>query len=403
MKNLWLKNTLFFICALLFYLIVWRYMTKVALESLGLITPDRTVSYYILMLFLITGAYMVLHLSGRRERLVSSYMIAYLGVITTTMINAMSEPLRSGVLPFQIVLPALIMFYAFKFFQTTEVTKYHEIIFLLMYVLLAVHVFQDIQTIILMSLTEEFVTSTTFIILFLLPLVLCFDNKVIKIVGIVTVLIALLLSGKRSGMISFTLGVITYFFFSLTRFTTKKKLLMIVLFIAAMIPLAMFFSSISDNFYIFERLEGFSEDKGSGRDDVYKNVTKLIDSSDLGQMVIGHGWDAVTQKSGMPAHNDIMELIYDCGWPVAILYVFFIIYLIKYTYKLYKTKNKYTGSMAASLVIFLVHTNISHVLLYPEYMMPFALFWGCVLGINSRSILKYKAHENRNINIPCRL
>ena len=225
MKNLLLKNTSFFICALLFYLIVWRYMTKVALEPLGLITPDRTVSYYILVLFLITGSYMVSHISERRERLISSYMIAYLGVITTTMINAMSEPLRSGVLPFHIVLPALIMFYTFKFFQTTEVTKYHEIIFLLMYVLFAVHVFQDIQTIALMTLTEEFVTSTTFIILFLLPLVLCFDNKVIKIVGIVTVLAALLLSGKRSGFISFTLGVITYYFFSLTRYTTKKKLL----------------------------------------------------------------------------------------------------------------------------------------------------------------------------------
>jgi len=56
--------------------------------------------------------------------------------------------------------------------------------------------------------------------------------------------------------------------------------------------------------------------------------------------------------------------------------------LFKYTYKLYKLNNEFIGPMVVSLVIFVVNSMFSHILLYPEYMYPFALFWGGVCGIN---------------------
>ena len=359
-------------------------MTKVALEWLGLITPDSTVSYYILFLFLITGTYMIIHLFGKKNRMVSSYMIAYLGIIITTMLNTIYVPLRSGVLPFQIVLPPLIMYFAYKFFQSMPIRKFHAIIFLIMFTLLTMQVFQDIQTIVLMSTTEEFVTSTTFIILFLLPIALCYNNKYVKALSIIAVIIALLISSKRSSMISFSLGIVTYFLMTMTNLSRRKRLYVVLLFLIIAIPLGIYLSSALGDLYIFERMAGMSEDAGSGRDEVYKNVLALIFNSDLGGMVIGHGWDSVARKTGMPAHNDLFEIMYDSGWIVACLYLFFYYFLIRYVYRLYKEHSKYAGPMAASVVIFTIHSGVSHVMLYPEYMMAFALFWGVVAGDNSR-------------------
>lgn len=384
MQNSVTKNIFFIICATLFCVIIWRKMTKIALESLGLIEPDSRVSYFILFLFLLLGAYFITHLQGRRSVLVSSYFIAYIGIITTTMLNAIYIPLASGVLPFQIFLPAFIMFFAFNFFQTTRIGKLHALTIITIFTILTINVFINIQTIALMSTSEENVTSSTYAILFLLPFMLCFDNKSIRYASIIVIIIALFISNKRAGFLSFSLSIVVYTLIKMKHLSLGKRILFLMALGLVLSFIRVYYLSYIENSVMVNRLETLSEDGGSGRDAVYSRTIKLIFNSGPAEMIIGHGWDSVARKTGMPAHNDFLEIIYDCGWLVAVVYIFFVFQLLKYTYRLYKNDNKYAGPMAASVVIFMIHSNVAHLVLYPEFMMAFALFWGVVAGDNSR-------------------
>lgn len=384
MKKFFLSKSVFLICATLFCYILWRYMTKVALEWLGLVDPSQAASYCILALFLVTGCFFITFVAEKKEKLVSSFLIAYIGIIVTTIIHSFDEPLKSGILPFEIILPTLLMYYLYVLFQLREIEAFHRVVFIIVFVIMVVGIFRNITTVAFMSSSDEYVTSVSYTILFLFPPILCMKNKYVRIASVIVIAIALFLSNKRVGLLAFAISLLVYFVVITKQSAPKRRLLILVSAVIVLFSVGPYIYTRVQDSFLFDRFENLSEDRGSNRDEVYKNTISIISESDFNAVLLGHGWNAVSKYSGISAHNDFLEVIYDCGWLVFLFYFTFIIRLLVYSVQLYRKNSKYAGPMAVSVIIFLIHSSFSHILLYPEYMMSFALFWGMVVGNNRR-------------------
>jgi len=281
-----------------------------------------------------------------------------------------------------IFLPVLLMLTTFFYFSAVELKDYHVIIIFFIFVCLSYNYFINRTYIYSQLVDENFTSSAAYSVLYFTPIVLSINIKWIRALVIITTTIVLLLSFKRTGILAFFVAMFLYLLIINKNKIDKYKNINVFVYMVIGIILLGYIMHDFDSKFVVERFEDLSTDGGSGRVYIYNKIINLIYNSDIISILFGHGWDAVSRVNGMPAHNDFLEIIYDFGFIVFIIYVSFVCKLFKYTYKLYKLNNEFIGPMVVSLVIFVVNSMFSHILLYPEYMYPFALFWGGVCGIN---------------------
>ena len=95
-------------------------------------------------------------------------------------------------------------------------------------------------------------------------------------------------------------------------------------------------------------------------------------------LLFGRGWQGSirTAKISVTCHNDFLEVLIDFGIIGFICYISFIILLITMCLKMIKNKHIYAPAMGASLAMFFVSSMVSHIIIYPWYLLEFFLFWG---------------------------
>lgn len=173
----------------------------------------------------------------------------------------------------------------------------------------------------------------TFAIVALFPFLFLIKNQTLKIILQILAFIVVLISGKRSLILGMGVALLLHYIFSIYwnkkyGFGTKISLTLLI----AVVCMGVFnylekAQEIND---VLERFVNLSEDGGSGRDYIYDSILNSINASSTSQLLFGHGYNAVTLRIfGHPAHNDILELIYDHGY-VATLIWFIIVILIGY-------------------------------------------------------------------------
>lgn len=223
-----------------------------------------------------------------------------------------------------------------------------------------------------------------YILLVLLPMVLLIKNKWIKLLLICTISVAIFLSNKRTGSAALVVGLFVYKIVGLHISRSSGKYLKIILLLIVATCVAIFVMSEFQDNYLIHSYSTIQEDEGSGRKDVYESVIGMIDNSSVDKMLFGHGYLAVTKNttSSLSAHDDFLEIIYDFGWPVFFIYIYFILGLIKYAVRLCKKKSILAKSFISSLFIFILLALFSGIYVIPQYMLSFALFWGIVVNID---------------------
>jgi O-antigen ligase len=97
---------------------------------------------------------------------------------------------------------------------------------------------------------------------------------------------------------------------------------------------------------------------------------------------LGLGYNAVALSSSAfsSAHNDFLEIIYDYGFIGLILYILFIIKIVKYNIILYKDSSIYAEGFSVSIILFLVISMFSHLILYQTYFFYLLIYWGIHIG-----------------------
>ena len=241
--------------------------------------------------------------------------------------------------------------------------------------------------------------NSIFYLILLLPFILCIKHKLWRRCLILLLIIAAVISLKRTALLILFLGLIVYLW---NRNTTDKSR-MIKMF-GAIIGLFIVVIIVQEKFSvdILGKFEAMSEDGGSGRADIYKVLLENLFSRSLSSFLFGDGYYAVVNLVGGTAHNDFLEIFFDFGLIGFCAYLNIYRILIKNYIQMKKIQYLHANQFLVSIICFFVMSMLSHVIMIPSYMMFICLFWGMILSDYKKTIsiskekLKY---ENCNIDI----
>ena len=244
--------------------------------------------------------------------------------------------------------------------------KSEKTAFLFMFILLFMQYVSIFKEITFLSLVH---ISSSFFLLYLLPLILTFNSKLIKIATTTIVILTLFISMKRSGVLA--LGISLFFFIFIRQYVLHKFNFksfigsLITVFIVGMLFVYLG-SNDSNKENIFERFENIEKDKGSGRLEVWEITTSMITDQDMLKLIVGNGYNTVLRDSRLQlsAHNDFLEVAYDYGLIGLLLYVCAFISLGLYIVKMILTRSEYAPSAAMLFIIYSAQSLISHIIIY---------------------------------------
>lgn len=305
-----------------------------------------------------------------------SYLVTFAYIYFISLALSMQTPFGARQTYITLFTPILLFIYGYKCCQTINENLIVNIFcacaaFLLMvfYFTWKIDAFSKIHT------------MGGYTILMFLPFVLMHKNRIVKIIFIICSFAALMVALKRGGVVAFILALFAYLFVKYIHRGSHIRNLAALCAVGILL-LVLFFAA--NNFFadgkMITRLMSIPQDKGSNRIPLYLTTIDLIRNSNLNEYLWGHGWNSLISNNllFMSAHNDGLELLYDCGLFALLLYAILIINIVRFAIRLTKSGSSYAAPFAASITIFMVNSSISHVVLYPKFMIIFALTWGIV-------------------------
>lgn len=218
----------------------------------------------------------------------------------------------------------------------------------------------------LIGLDSKFNSDCAFAIFLYMPLIFFLKSNIIKIIFIAFYGFVILLAGKRSIFLAYSMCVALYliyvlFFINKNKLYTKKT----KYFILATLVIGVIWiinNSAEQIEYISTRFSNIDKDGGSGRDIVYATVLSAFERSSILQIFFGHGYQSVVNTFRIGAHNDLLQIVYEYGLVPLALYISFLIKLGIYAVKNFRpnTKNgnySYVLAINVSIIIILGMLN----------------------------------------------
>ena len=244
--------------------------------------------------------------------------------------------------------------------------------------LLTYYSFYDIDNILL-----NVHLGSSYYSLYMLPLVLIYRSKTVRIFMIVIICLAVFSSVKRGGVLALALAMLFYIISN--QLVSKRgkftKIIIGLCMLCAFVSVFAYIGTMGDN-DVFERFENIQDDNGSGRTDVWAETWHLICNQGTFSFFIGNGFNSVVNNSRLvlSAHNDYLEAWFDFGLIGFFLYVISVILLFNDILKCLKNKKEYASAMSALGALILVLSMISHIAIYYWFnvvVLCIAYFEGC--------------------------
>jgi O-antigen ligase len=212
-------------------------------------------------------------------------------------------------------------------------------------------------------------------------------NKALKYTIVMGVATAIVFSLKRTSTIGVFLAIIAY---ELTNMAFMKKLntlRSLIYLLAICFIIIIIISQLEIPFGdLLYRYNNLFYDRGSGRSQIWINALSVLSESSLTDIVLGHGGNRAFQNHpkslGFSVHNDFIEVLFDYGVLVFVVYFSVHYLLIKKAIRLIKQESAYAASFVASYIIFLVISMFSHLVIY-SYFFAITPFWGMIYGITA--------------------
>ena len=341
-----------------------------------------TVSTFPIILLLLSVIYLGMQKSRWKDPVYRSYLVVFISTYALTVFWALFYPLSSRIVLFSSFLPLCFWLIGYNLSEQKcqETIKYYIPV---CFIALILYFYISFDPTLMLN-KEYAAINASYIIIYLLPFVLLSENRIVRIGAIVLAAVVTMYSLKRGGMVSLSIGVLFYLiaFGKMTsgKLFSFRGVLVLAVMLVAIYYLVMYYNDTMDGL-VFNRFMTIEQDGGSGRDGIYKTVQKMISNSSFLSYIFGHGWDAVARdsSSGLSAHNDFLEFIYDFGYIVLFCYIVFIFKLLNRFVRMLKANHKYAPAFAASIGIFLTNSFVSHIYIYSWYMLVFTLFWGFIL------------------------
>ncbi|MBQ7448854.1 MAG: O-antigen ligase family protein [Paludibacteraceae bacterium] len=219
--------------------------------------------------------------------------------------------------------------------------------------------------------------------MYFFPLVMLNPNKRLRAIATFIILLVIVSSIKRGGILSFSLGLIAYLFVQQRNDnkSNTKKLFIIIITIAVATAIVLYLITLLQS-NIFDRFASISSDGGSNRIPLWKHVITMISKSNVYDFIIGHGHNSVVAHNylyGVSAHNDFLEIQYDYGFISFVLYISAFAGFIIKTRKLIKEKSQYAPTIAMMSVMYFIMSNISVIVIYFQFIYVM-IFYAIVIG-----------------------
>ena len=230
--------------------------------------------------------------------------------------------------------------------------------------------------------SDEFIAfSDVYYPMCLLPLVLLLTKPGRSFIPLLAILVGIIVSGKRGGLIVVAVIAVLYYFVGENR-KIGTRILMIALLIGVIAGSSFLIDYIDAHYGLntLERMMRAGEDGGSGRIERWNLTLNEIGSSSFSEILFGHGFDAVYDIDGGRTHNDFLEVLYNYGLVSAFIYTLFYIRLIALNIKQYRKRYPYSKYLTCSLVVALVLAMVSFYIVEPTYILSSMFVMGILLG-----------------------
>lgn len=211
---------------------------------------------------------------------------------------------------------------------------------------------------------------------------------------LVCTFLVMLMTSKRSCILVLAVGIIGYFLVkakvqgknirAIINRMAKYVIAILVIFIA------MYFVTKLMKLDIVERLNEMLNGDTNGRSAIWENVLGAFNASTLGEKLIGHGYHAfrfykysgyMYILNGNLAHNDYLNTLYDYGIIGVLVYVLFLLSVIKELLILIRRKSNIAPAFTFSIVLLAFLTFVSYFGIESRIINYVAIFWGYTLAV----------------------
>ena len=237
-------------------------------------------------------------------------------------------------------------------------------------------------------------TNTIYFVLLTLPWLLYNRKRQTQLTLMLVFSLFVFMSLKRSAMLSLAF---IWFFYTLNVLRSRRgKIFSFVLLVAVFGGISMIFNFIDEQYggLLDERINREETDEGRNRLAIWEVTGSMISATPPIQMLVGHGHYGVRKDSplGISAHNDFLEVIYDYGLIIFVLYLGLWAHVIRRSIYLYQTRSPLFLPYSTSLGIFIVMSMVSHLILYTSYILFLVMFWAA-----AETLIEKEQSEQNNI------
>lgn len=386
--------SLFFIFSAIFYLFISNILFFYGIESsIFNVSFSIIIKIIILLIMIIIIIFIIINPKNRLPTIIGIICLMFFSMFFSIVINtdfAVYNLLISLVDSFFWIAIFFITYYSSKHRIRSNYIPYFILIALVyIYILFLSFQLGD-------NINTPLSMNSVYYILLALPLILMIKNNLIKILSILIIFSATIISLKRTALIALVVSLLFYYIINLytTGTTMKKRLYTVLILLISLISLLYSYSYIIEYFNLdwSARLNSLANDGGSGRENIYRNVIDAQLNSNFFEWLMGHGYNAVyvDLKMGLTAHNDFLEIMYNYGILTFISYISLILYLIIYNIKMIKVKSSVAAPFSVSLILFLVMSLTSHLIIYPTYFILLVAFWGIEIAKFDTNFINFK-------------
>lgn len=376
-KKLLYNSVIFIIVILLLH--IYEYSAMMILSG-----ETGISSIAVLLLLVVSAIYSLNYITKFNDKFTIIFLSFCATVYLASLLNVSDSPFPNRITYIVLLLPFFIYIFIYKItIRTNDKILLVPVFMTILFYSISIRYFLNYSSLSSGLIDEDnYGMVSTYALLYFMPFILCLKNKYIVYITLFVIFVAVLLSFKRMGIIAFCAGFFAYYFVNNEIIQRKHQLFRIILFLLISVFLLIVYNYI-DNLsgdFLSYRFNEIQSDDGSGRIPIYKNVVEMISLSEFPNLLFGHGWNAVSLNgnNGLSAHNDFLEIIYDFGIIAFILYLFIYFFLYKKLKKLIKASSQYAGPFAASCVIFILASNVSHIVIYMHFFILYVIFWGFV-------------------------
>lgn len=217
-----------------------------------------------------------------------------------------------------------------------------------------------------------------------LPLIYICKSMIIKYTMTVAIIFATFMSMKATGILAISIG---FLFAEWTRCRILNRGLKPFIKLLLFTTVAYILFILINDYLVstfglnwLEKYEVSTSTGGSGRYAIWNQTMGLIYNSSFFNFIFGHGHNALIGYLGFSAHNDFIEVLYDYGLIMFIIYISIYVRLFKEAYRMIVYRSKLAPAFVLSIVLFCVLSMFSHLIIYPGLMVNLGVIWAICLS-----------------------